>query len=204
MFSMLAVMIVAASEPRIPGGVTAPASLPAGTNALYGYVGVPDVAAGYRQGFGLVELDGRVGFNLLKVSFVGEVALKFAALTRDRFRLAPLVDLGVEFNSGAWYFYAHNFGYVGLRPKVGATATYQFSDIVTGIAQLEAPFSIALNVRGFQITPTVGVGAEFHLGQRFSLLVAGLIGFDATRTPADNTYYSVTWGARLGIGYRIF
>jgi len=204
MFATLAVMILAASEPRIPGAAAAPASLPAGSNALYGYVGVPDVAAGYRQGFGLVELDGRISFNLLKVSFIGEVAVKFAAFTADRFRLAPLVDLGVEFNSGAYYFYPHNFGYVGLRPKIGAIATYQFSDIVTGVAQLEVPFSIALNVPGFQITPTVGAGAEFHLGERFSLLVAGIIGFDATRTPAYSTYYSVAWGARLGIGYRIF
>lgn len=204
MLSTLAVIILAASEPRIPGGVAVPASLPAGSNALYGYVGVPDIAVGYRQGFGLVEIDGRVGFNLLKVSFVGEVAVKFAALTKDAFRLAPLVDLGVEFNTGAYYFYGSNFAYVGLRPKVGAVATYQFSDIVTGLAQLEVPFSIALTVRGFQITPTTALGAEFHLGERFSLLVAGIIGFDATHTPADNTFYSVAWGARLGLGYRIF
>ncbi len=37
----------------------APAALPAGTMALYGQIGAPDVGAGYRQGFDGLEIEAK-------------------------------------------------------------------------------------------------------------------------------------------------
>lgn len=189
---------------RVMGGVAAPASLPAGTNALFGYVGAPEVGVGYRQGFGLVELDARAAFNLFEVSFLGDVGVKVALLERDKLRLALPVGLGVEFDSGARYFDAYNFAFIGLRPRVGLNASYAFSDTIAGFAQLEVPLSIALSVQGFQLTPLVGAGAEFHLGGGFSLAVSAHVGVDATREPLGVTQVRPAWAARLGVGYRLF
>ena len=182
----------------------APASLPAGTNALYGFVGAPELGVGYRQGFGVVEFEARGVFNLFEVSVIGEVGAKFAVLRRDKLRLAPTLALGLELNSGARYFDRFNFGFLGLRPRVGFNASYDFTDTISGIAQLEIPWSIPLTVQGFQVTPLVGAGAEFHLGGSFSLLVSAHVGFDATREPLGVTQYRPAWAGRLGVGYRLF
>jgi hypothetical protein len=192
------------SAARLTGGVVAPASLPAGTTALYGYVGAPEVGAGYRQGFGAVEFDARAAFNLFEVAAVVEAGVKIAALEVDRLRLAPTVSLGVKFDSGARYFDRANFAFIGLRPKVGLTASYAFTDTISGIAQLEIPWSIALTVQGFQVTPLAGAGAEFHLGGPLSLLLSAHVGFDATKEPLGVVQYRVAWAGRLGLGWRLF
>lgn len=202
---MLAADPVSPLETRVTGGVMAPASLPAGTNALYGFVGAPDVGVGYRQGFGLIELEARGVFNIFEVSVIGEVGLKFGVFRADKLRLAPGVALGLELNSGARYIDAFNFGFVGLRPRIALNASYDFTETISGIAQLELPVSIALTVAGFQVTPLVGAGAEFHLGSSLSLLVSAHLGFDATKGREDvDPHYRVAWAGRLGIGYRIF
>lgn len=205
--TLLLTLIVGAdpvpAETRVTGGVMAPASLPAGTNALYGFVGAPEVGAGYRQGFGLIELEGRGVFNLFEVSVIAEVGLKFGVLEVDKLRLAPGLALGLEFNAGARYFDRYNFGFVGLRPRLNVNASYAFTETISGVAQLDVPVSIAFS-QGFQVTPLLGAGAEFHLGGSFSLLVSGHIGFDATREPLGVTQYRAAWAARLGIGYRLF
>ncbi len=210
MISTLLVMLLSGADDtalpttRVTGGVLAPASLPAGTNALYGFVGAPEVGVGYRQGFGLVEFDARGVFNVFKVSVIGEAGVKFAAFSREKLRLAPTLALGLEFNSGTRYVAPTNFGFIGLRPRLGLNASYAFTDTISGIAQLEVPWAIALTVQGFQVTPLVGAGAEFHLGGGFSLLVSAHVGFDATKEPLGVTQYSPAWAARLGVGYRLF
>lgn len=206
MLSTILVLLVAGAEgePRVTGGAFAPASLPAGTNAIYGFVGAPEVAVGYRQGFGLVELDARASFNLFEVSTLLEVMVKLAAYEKDAFRLAPFAGLGVKFNAGATYFDRHNFAFIGLRPKLGVNASYAFSETIAGLAMLEVPLSISMTVQGFQLTPLVGVGAEFHLGGGFSLAVTGHLGMDATKEPLGVTQVRPAWGARLGVGYRLF
>ena len=204
MISFVLLALISGADPRVTGGVMAPASLPAGTNALYGFVGAPEVGAGYRQGFGLVEFEARGLFNIFEVSLIGEVGVKFGVLQRDKLRLAPTVALGLELNSGARYFDRFNFGFLGLRPRVGLNASYDFTDTISGVAQFELPLSIGLTVSGFQVTPLLGAGAEFHLGGSFSLLISGHAGFDATREPLGVTQYRPAWAARLGIGYRLF
>lgn len=215
MISTILLTLIAGAEPtlsetfsapsaRVTGGVLAPASLPAGSNALYGFVGAPELGIGYRQGFGLIELEARGLFNLFEVSVTAEVGLKVGVLKLDRFRLAPTVALGLELNSGARYFDRLNFGYLGLRPRLGVNASYDFTDTISGVAQFEVPISIALTVQGFQVTPLLGAGAEFHLGGSLSLLVTGHAGFDVTQEPFGVAQARAAWAARLGIGYRLF
>lgn len=204
MITTVLLTLIAGAEPRVTGGVMAPASLPAGTNALYGFVGAPELGVGYRQGFGLVEFEARGVFNLFEVSVIGEVGAKFGVFQADKFKLAPTVALGLELNSGARYFDRFNFGFLGLRPRLGVNASYDFTDTISGVAQVEIPWSIALTVQGFQVTPLLGAGAEFHLGGSLSLLVSAHIGFDATREPLGVTQYRPAWAGRLGIGYRLF
>ena len=63
------------------GGVLMPAVLPQGASSLYAWAGAPEVGAGYRQGFGGLELEGRARFDYLRVALTGELA---ARLPLDR------------------------------------------------------------------------------------------------------------------------
>jgi hypothetical protein len=188
---------------RVTGGVFAPASLPAGSNALYGFLGAPEVGVGYRQGFGAFELEARALFNLFEVSLIGEVGLKLAVFEQDKLKIAPGIALGFEFDSGARYIDRYNFAFIGVRPRLFGVASYRFSETISGVAMAEVPVSIAF-AQGFQITPLLGAGVELHLGGAFSLLIAGHGGFDATREPLGVTQLRGAWAARLGIGYRLF
>lgn len=188
---------------RTTGGVFAPASLPAGTNALYGFLGAPDVGAGYRQGFGVAEFEARAAFNVFKASAVAELGFKISAYDDGRLKIAPGLALGIEFNSGTRYIDASNFSYVGLRPRGTLAASYAFTDTISGIALFELPVSIAFS-QGYQVTPLLGAGAEFHLGGGFSLLVSGHGGFDVSREPLGMPVTQGAWAARLGVGYRLF
>lgn len=186
------------------GAVVTPAMLPSGSSALYGFVGAPDVAVGYRQGFGVWELDARAAFNIFEVSATAELGFKFPAYRTEKLQLAPVAALGVKFNSGSRYFDAVNFRSIALRPKLGLYTTYAFSDIVSGLVQLEVPLAIALTAPGYQLTPLLGAGAEIHLGSNLSLLISAHVGFDVTREPYELPVTRAAWAARFGIGYRLF
>lgn len=190
-------------QQRTTGGVFAPASLPAGTNAVYGFLGAPDVGAGYRQGFGFTEVEARASFNVFKASAVAEVGLKLAAYESGRLKVAPGLALGLEFNSGTRYMVASNFAYVGLRPRASVTGSYALSDTISALAVLDVPVSISFS-QGFQTTPMLGAGAEFHLGGGISLMLSGHGGFDVSREPLGMPITQGAWAARLGVGYRLF
>lgn len=189
---------------RVMGGVAAPAALPAGTLAVYGQVGAPEVGAGFRQGFSAFELEGRALFNIFEISALVEGAFKLPLVAKDRVAISLPVAVGLKLDSGSRYFDRANFGYVGLRPRVGAVVSYSFSDTIAGLAFIDVPLSLALNVRGAQFTPTIGAGGEFHIGGSISLLVSGHIGVDVTKEPLGVPQTRPAWGARLGVGYRIF
>jgi len=190
------------------GGVTAPAALPPGSLALYGLVGAPSVIVGYRQGFDVAsypfELEVRALFNYLQVSFLVEVGGKLAVYRKDRLSFAPGLAIGFAPNTGAKYFDPSNFAFLGLQLRPNATLTYLLSDIVQGIAMLEIPWTIALGQLGFQLAPIVGLGAEFQVGPRLTLIATGHIGVDTIKEPLGVTQARVAWGVRLGLGYRLF
>ena len=182
----------------------APASLPAGTLAFWGLLGAPDIGVGYRQGFAGFELNAGVTFNYLLLSTIFEAGVRIPVLRRDRLQIAPLAALGLEFNSGSTYFDPANFASVALRPRVGAVVSYLVSDTVQALLMVDAPWAISLNVTGAHFSPTLGAGAEFHLGGRLSVLALGQIGVDVLKEPLGVTQVRPAWAFRLGFGYRLF
>jgi hypothetical protein len=209
MLSALVVSMILAADPpaepeKRPGGVVAPAALPPGSLALYGIVGAPDLGVGYRQGIAGIELEGKALFNLFELSGLVELGVKLAVYRGERLALAPGVALGLKANSGSRYFDQANFAYFGLRPRLSLNATYAFSDLVEGVAQLEVPLAIPLTAQGIQFTPMVGAGAEVHLGDKLSLLGTAHVGFDVIKEPLGVTQTRAAWAIRLGVGYRLF
>lgn len=185
-------------------GAVAPAALPAGTIAFYGLAGAPDLIAGYRQGFAPFEFEARAAFNYLDVSAFGDATLRFGVLQRDRLLLAPFVGLGLKASSGARYFDKAAFSALSLRPRVGLVATWLATDAIALLAQAELPWAIALTAPGHQVTPTVGVGAEFAVGSSLSVVALGQAGVDVVKEPLGVTQARFAWGARVGLGFRLF
>lgn len=191
-------------EPRQVGAVVAPAAMPKGSLALYGLVGAPDLGVGYRQGIAGIELEAKALFNVLELSALVEGGVKVGVYRGERLALAPGVALGLKLDSGSKYFDRSNFAFLGLRPRVSLNATYTFSDLVAGVAQLEVPLTIPLTARGIQFSPTVGAGAEFHVGDRLSVLATAHVGVDVVKEPLGVTQTRAAWAFRLGVGYRLF
>jgi hypothetical protein len=186
------------------GGVSAPAALGPGTVALYGVLGAPELAVGYRQGFAPLEVEARFAFNLFEVSGLLEAGAKVGLLRHDRFQVAAGGMLGLKANSGATYFDLRNFPSWALRPAVLGLLTYEISDLIALLARVDIPLTVSFSVKGIQFTPTVGLGAEADLGQGVSLLVLGKIGVDVRSDPSGYTSTQAAWAIQLGVGYRAF
>lgn len=194
------------SEPELPKsgmGALAPAALPPGAISAYGLLGAPDVQVGYRQGISLFELEARASFNYLAASFAVDVGARMAIYRRGMLTLAPAVSVGLVLNSGATYFDARNFGYTGLKARVGFWGSLAFSEVVSGIFLAELPWTFAFQ-GGYQATPTAGAGAEFQLTKELTGLVLGQFGLDVIKEPVGFAYLRPGWAVRLGLGYRFF
>jgi hypothetical protein len=194
----------AAGPARQIGSVAAPAVLPGGTMAFYGQIGAPDVGAGYRQGFEAFELEARAMFNDLELSALAEVGVKFPAYRHGKVVVAPGLALGLQLNSGSRYFDKYNFGSFSLRPRASVATSILVTDTVQALVLFEVPWAMSLNVSGTQVTPLLGAGAEFHVGDALSLLVTAHGGLDAIKEPLGVTQVRPAWAIRLGIGYRMF
>jgi hypothetical protein len=192
------------AEPLAMGAIQSPPALPPSATAMYFYLGAPEVAVGYRQGVSRFEFEVKGAFNVFELSGLAEGGFKFRLGNTDRYCLSGGVALGLKGSSGNRYFDAANFAYVALRPRLSATVAALFSPTVVGLATLDIPWAVALNVSGYHTTPTVGLGAEIHLGQNISFLIAANGGLDVIREPLGQPQARPAWGMKLGIGYRIF
>jgi hypothetical protein len=206
---LVSMLLTADPEPRAEdarqlGAVVAPASLPKGSLALYVLLGAPDLGVGYRQGISGIELEAKALFNLLELSGLLEAGVKVPVFRGARLALAPGVAVGVKLNSGSKYFDRANFTYFGLRPRVSLNATYAFSDLVEGVAQLEVPLTLPLTAGGIHVSPTVGAGAEVHVGGELSVLATAHLGVDFIKEPLGVPQTRAAWAIRLGVGYRLF
>jgi hypothetical protein len=178
--------------------------LGAGTIALYGQVGAPELAVGYRQGFEAFEVEARLSFDVFEVSSVLEGGFKLGVWKQGPLQLAAGGMLGLRLCSGATYYDLGNFASWALRPALVGVGSYELSEIVGLVAKVEVPLAISLNVHGLEFTPTLAVGGEFVLGQGVSLLVLGKLGPDAREGPSGLAQTRVAWGLQLGVGYRVF
>lgn len=189
------------------GGAVAPATLPAGAVAFYGHVGLPEIGGGFRQGFGLLEVEVRGRFHYLQLAGAVEALLKLRAFERDAFALAPYLGVGLGLNSGSRYFDTDNFPYFAVRPLAGVAASYRVSEILRALALIEVPYDLALVPAGGggQLDALFGGGIELYLGDDLSALVMGRIGLDLLLPPASASPISrFGYEVRIGLGYRLF
>jgi hypothetical protein len=186
------------------GGVLAPAALGAGSLAVYGLVGAPEVAVGFRQGFSTFELEARASFDLFQAAGVLEGGIKVPVLRAGNFLLAVGGLLGVKLDSGARYADPANFASIALQPRAVAAASLEASEAVALLARLDVPLAVSLTGPGVEFRPTLGAGAELRLGPGFSLLVLGQLGVDLLQPPAGQVVSRLAWGLQFGVGYRVF
>src|SRR5919197_4554852 len=107
------------------GALFAPAALPSGTTSLYGFAGVPQIGAGFRQGFGVMELEGRVEMDYFALSVAPEVFARVPVLTTGPYQIAPFLGVGMAFNSGSQYIDTYNFSYTAVRLIPGAALSWR-------------------------------------------------------------------------------
>jgi hypothetical protein len=195
---------VSSMTDRHVGGVVAPAAMPAGAVSAYAMLGAPEVGGGYRQGLAKFELEAKLMFNYLLAAGVLEVGVRIPVYEKGKIQMAPTVAMGLEANSGTRYYDRANFSYVAIRPRVGFITSLRFSDTLAGIVLFDLPWSIAVTSQGSHVVPTVGAGAEMHLGGNMSGFVMGNIGMDAIKEPLGVTQYRPAWAIRLGLGFRLF
>ncbi len=191
------------SGPKV-GGVMSPAALPAGASALYALLGAPNVGAGYRQGFSLVEFEAKALFNYFLASFLLEVGVHIPLYERGKIQMAPIIAVGFEADSGTRYYDTANFAYLAVRPRLGFVTAVKFTETVSGLVAVDFPWAIPLTSTGAHITPEVSAGAEVYLGGKISGLIMGELGMDVIKMPLGVTQYRGLWGIRLGLGYRLF
>jgi hypothetical protein len=186
------------------GAVAAPATLPPGGAAAYALAGVPELGVGYRYAMSSWEADARLKFNYLQLSLAAEFVAKIAAARGEEFEWAPYLGLGVVGNSGSQYFDNLNFGYFGLRPLVGLISTYALAETVRAVIDLSFPYDLPLGSAGGMFRPSVAAGLEIYLGNDITGLFMGQAGLDALKEPGGVSETRVSWGARLGLGIRLF
>jgi hypothetical protein len=187
------------------GAVESPVALPAGGAATYGYVGVPEVGAGYRQGIGPIELEGRLRFNYFDVSLAGEALVKLNVFHRGPWDIAPLLGVGLVGNSGTQYIDGSNFSYLGVRILPGAVGGYRWLETLRLLGELDVPVDIGFgSPGGNRVSPLLGGGAELYIGDGVSALALGQVGFEALKAPIGVWQFRFNYQVRLGLGWRLF
>jgi hypothetical protein len=210
MLSLVATLAIALTEPPASrhafdlGGAVAPAALNSGSLAFYGQLGAPDLALGYRQGFSLLEVEVRAVFNYLDLSVFADGGIRVPLFRGERWIVAPGASLGLKYGSGNRYFDRQTFQGWSLRPRAQFTASYLLQETIQLLGTIDLPLSVLTTLNGYQVVPTLGGGAEFHLGGRLSISVLGSIGLDLLREPLGVPQARLAWGFRVALGYRVF
>lgn len=187
------------------GAFAAPAALPGGATAVYGFIGVPEVGGGYRQGVGLLEIDARLKFNYFALAFALEAFAKYPAYVDGPLMVAPSLGLGVVFNTGATYIDRHNFGYVGMRVTPGTSLSYRVAETASVVGELTVPIDIAFTRGGGnRVTPLIGGGGELYLGEDMTAGAVAQVGMDVIKEPLGAAQTRFAFALRVGIGYRFF
>jgi hypothetical protein len=195
----------AAREEWSFGTVVAPAMLPEGASALYGYIGVPEMGGGFRQGLDGFELEARARLDYFRLSGILEAGVRKAVVTEGPATIAPTLSLGLVFNSGSAYLDADNFGGVLLRVTPGLIVGWRVADTVQVLGLLDLPVDLGLDPTGARrFQALTGGGAEFYLGSGISLLTAAQLGVESFKAPDEPNQVRLGYQLRLGIGTRLF
>ncbi|MDY7229713.1 hypothetical protein [Hyalangium rubrum] len=187
------------------GAVLAPTVMPDGVTALYGYVGVPEMGTGFRQGIGGFEVEARAKLDYFRVAGILEGGMRKEVWRQGDASLAPTLSLGLVFNSGSAYLDADNFGGVLLRLTPGVIAGYRAAETVTVVGLVDVPLDLGLSPTGARrIQALAGGGTEIYLGQDVSLLIAGQLGVESFKAPREPAETRLGYQLKLGIGTRLF
>lgn len=193
------------AEDTIPFGGAAPAMLPAGSTAVYGYVGAPELGGGFRQGFGSVELQAEARFNYLDLGLAATGRARFLLVDRPQWQLAPYAGLGFAWDSGSTYFEDDNFQYTAVRIEAGAVATYPVRPVLDLIGTGEVTWDLFTTpVGGHRVQTLVGGGAELALGGSISTFVIGELGLDLRKAPDAGADAELGYAFRAGFAFRLF
>lgn len=191
--------------PKVYGGFVGPAVLPPGALSVYGYMGAPEIGAGFRQGVAGVELEVRTRLNYFQVAFAAEALLRFKAWEQGRLQLAPMIGGGFVANTGARWLDEDNFSAISIRILPGLMASVALGETVTGIALLELPFDLGLSPAGTnRFNGLAGGGVEVALDETISVGAVAQMGAERFRSPTRVDEWRFSWQARIGLGFRIF
>jgi hypothetical protein len=194
-----------AREPWSFGAVLAPVMMPEGVTALYGYVGVPEMGAGFRQGISGFEFEARARLDYFRLAGIFEGGIRRQVLTRGDFSLAPVLSLGLVLNSGSEYLDKDNYPGVLLRVTPGAVAGWRVAETVSVLGLVDVPIDIGLSPTGSRrIQALAGGGTEIYLGQDVTLLVAGQLGVENFKARRELAVTRLGYQVKLGIGLRLF
>jgi len=195
----------AADKKESFGAVVGPAALPAGATALYAFMGLPEVGAGFRQGLGFGEWEARARVDYLTLSATGEVIGKYALYHWGRLDYGPYLGAGITLSSGSRYFDPLAFTFVGVRVLGGATLSYQVLDTVRLLARLEVPFDRPIGgAGGGRLRALAGGGAEVYLADDITVMALGEAGVDWIKLPLAVTQARFGYSVMLGFGLRLF
>jgi hypothetical protein len=200
-----------AQAPGVPdkytafGAVLAPATMPAGAASAYGYAGVQEIGAGYRQGVSALELEGRAKLNYFLLAIAVEVVLKHSLARDEAGDVAPFLGVGFVYDTGSHYARSENFSYTGVRALAGLVTTYRLMDTVSAVAELDLPLDLTFSSpTGFRFNPLAGGGLEVYLGGDMTALILGQLGLEVMREPLGVTQVGLGYQIRVGVGFRLF
>lgn len=192
-------------EPWSFGAVVAPVVMPEGVTALYGYVGVPEMGLGFRQGLEGFEIEARARLDYFRLAGIFDATLRRQVLERGGLSLAPTLGLGLVLNSGSEYLDEDNYPGVLLRIAPGAVAGWRVAETVTVLGLVDLPLDLGLSPSGTRrFQALAGPGTEIYLAQGVTLLVAGQLGVESFKQPREDAITRLGYQVKLGIGARLF
>lgn len=187
------------------GAVVSPAVLPGGGSSTWVSVGAPELAVGFRQGFGLLELGATARADYLRLGFTGEINARLLAFEERWLKLVPNLGVGLTGDTGATYYDEDNVSAFSLRVHPGLLATATIVELFDLLFAFDVPMDFGFRGDHQRYKLLAGVGGELYVGNDISLMLmvqGGAEGFRGRGT--GELAWRPTLVARLGIGFRLF
>lgn len=190
-----------ADEPM--GAMLVPAALPSGASSVWLSLGAPELAVGYRQGFGAFEFGATAELDYLRLGVAGELSGRVRAFEERWFTLAPSLGVGMSASTGATYYDPDNFAAVSFRVNPGLAAIARLAETFSALVNFEAPMDFALTSDDRRIQVLGGLGGELYVGNEVSLAVLVQGGAEGS-TGRGSMRWSPAFQVRFGLGLRLF
>jgi len=133
--------------------------------ALYGYVGVPEMGLGFRQGISGFELEARARLDYFRLAGIFDGGVRRQVLVRGDLSLAAALSLGLVLNSGSEYLDEDNFPSAMVRISPGAVAGWRVAETVTMVGLVDQPIDLGLSPSGARRFQALAGGGLVHVGR---------------------------------------